>query len=436
MKLPAPRVIAIDDEQDDLNALTDALNANGTACLPIHFSGDDAVVPPCPAVRVIFFDLNLLPGHTEDPTQQFSLIASLIEEKIQPSGPYLVILWTRYPKEACKCRQFLQERLEGVSKPFAVKSLDKSDHLRDKSDHSDVGQPNPVKSLPEAIEGVVSGLPHVAALLNWEERVLDASAVTVGSIQSLAVTSAGARNPDKELGSLLVSLATAAVGEHVEADPFQAVNGALLPILADGLATTPSNDDPLWQAVIQDRGSQQKPDLETAARLNRILHFAKPLEHSRGNERGAVIALPEQYRGDAFKAAFGLSASDAAIKQFACRKFEDAENSDDWVLVQCQAACDYAQKRPGPIPFHLGLLVSSERITTGSVPMAVWRSPCFEIEGKPCYFHVNARFSLSLPRAHAEAEKPLFRLRDQLLNQLIYELHGYGARPGIVSFRK
>lgn len=202
-------MIAIDDEQDDLNALTDALNSYGAACLPIHFSGDDAVVPPCPAVRVIFFDLNLLPGHTEDPKQQFSLIASLIEEKIKPSGAYLVILWTRYPEEASECRQFLQERLEGVSKPFAVEALDKSDYLRDKSDHSDVGQPNPVKDLPDAIEDVVSGLPQVAALLNWEERVLDASAVTVGSIQSLAVTSAGAGNPDKELGSLLVSLATA-----------------------------------------------------------------------------------------------------------------------------------------------------------------------------------------------------------------------------------
>lgn len=436
MKLPAPRVLAIDDEQDDLNALTDALNSYGAACLPIHFSGDDAVVPPCPAVRVIFTDLHLLPAPTEDATQHFSVIASLIEEKIKPSGAYLVILWTRYPEEASECRQFLKERLEGVSIPFAVESLDKSDYLPDKSDHSDVGQPNPVKSLPEAIDGVVSGLPHVAALLNWEERVLDASADTVGSIQSLAVTSAGAGNPDKELGSLLASLATAAAGEHVEADPFQAVNGALLPILADGLATTQSNDDPLWRAVIEDCGSQQSLDLETAARLNRILHFAKPLEPSRGNERGAVIALPEQYRGDAFKAAFGLSASDAAIKQFACRKFEDAENSDDWVLVQCQAACDYAQKRPGPIPFHLGLLVSSERIKTGTPPMAVWKSPCFNLDGEVFFLHVNARFSLSLPPVHATAEEPLFRLREQLLNQLTYELHSYGARPGIVSFRK
>ena len=348
-----------------------------------------------------------------------------------------MILWTRYPKEASKCRQFLQERLEGVSKPFAVKSLDKSDHLRDKSDHSDVGQPNPVKSLPEAIEGVVSGLPHVAALLNWEERVLDASAVTVGSIQSLAVTSAGAGNPDKELGSLLVSLAAAAVGEHVEADPFQAVNGALLPILADGLATTPSNDDPLWRAVIKDCGSQQKPDLETTARLNRLLHFAMPPETIRGNARGAVIALPEEYRGDAFEARFGLSDADELAKQFAFRKLKNESILDDWVLVQCQAACDYAQKQPGPIPYQLGLLVPAERrVKNRKPPDALWQSPRFDFNDEVFFLHVNARFSLSLPPVYATAEEPLFRLREQLLNQLIYELHSYGARPGIVSFRE
>lgn len=430
MKLPAPRVIVIDDAQEDLNALTDALNWYGAACLPIRFSGDDSEIPRCPAVRVIFADLHLLPAQTEDATQQFSVIASLIEEKIQPSGPYLVILWTRYPEQASACRQFLQERLKGVSKPFAVVPLDKSDHLAK-------GQLKSVENLAGAIERVVSDRPQVAALLNWEERVLDASAATVGSIQSLAMTSADAGSPDKELGSLLVSLATAAVGEHVETDPFQAVNGALLPILADSLATTPSNDDPLWRAVIEDRGSQQRLDLETAARLNRLLHFAMQPETIRGDARGAVIALPEEYRGDAFEATFGLSAADELAKQFAFRKLENESILDDWVLVQCQAACDYAQKQPGPIPYQLGLLVPAERRAKNrKPPESLWQSPCFDLNDEVFFLHVNARFSLSLPRTRAKGEEPLFRLREQLLNELIYRLHSYGARPGIVSLGK
>lgn len=436
MKLPAPRVIAIDDVQDDLDELTKALNRHGAACLPIHFSGDDGVVPRCPAVRVIFADLHLVPGHTEDAKQQFSVIASLIEEKIKPSGAYLVILWTRYPEEASACREFLHERLEAVSKPFAVVPLDKSEYLDDKKDHPDVGQPNPGKSLEHDIERVVLGLPHVAALLNWEERALEASAATVGAIQSLAVHSAGADDPEKEFASLLGSLATAAAGEHVATDPFQAVNGALLPIVADRLAAIPSSrfDDALWRKALVLGGKNQQLDLETAARLNRLLHFAMPPESVRGDERGAVIALPEKYRGDAFKETFGLSASDAASGQFACSGIEDAANSDRWVLVQCQAACDYAQRQPGPVPFHLGLLVPNRKVPTP--PQALWRSPCFDREGEVCCLHVNARFSLSLPRAQVEVSEAMFRLREQLVNQLIYNLHSYGARPGIVSFRE
>lgn len=434
MKLPAPRVIAIDDVQEDLDALTRALNSYGAACLPIHFSGDDSVVPRCPAVRVIFADLHLLPGHTEDATQQFSVIASLIQRKIKPSGAYLVILWTRYPEEASACREFLHERLEVVSKPFAVVPLDKSEYLDDKRYHSDVGPPNPGKSLEGDIEHVVLGLPHVAALLNWEERALEASAATVGAIQSLAVCSAGADDPEKEFASLLQSLATAAAGKHAAADPFQAVTGALLPILADRLATIPSNDDALWRSALKGSGTHQKLDLETAARLNRLLHFAPP-EAVRGDERGAVIALPVQYRGDAFEATFGLCASKVAENQFARRELDDAKNSDVWVMVQCQAACDYAQEQPGPVPFQLGLLVPNEqRSKKGRPPAALWQSPCFDLDSEICFLHVNARFSLSLPRSQAKAGKPLFRLREQLLNQLIYVLHSYGARPGIVRF--
>lgn len=188
--------------------------------------------------------------------------------------------------------------------------------------------------------------------------------------------------------------------------------------------------------MIKDCGSQQKPDLATAARLNRLLHFDMLRETIRGDERGAVIALPDEYRGDAFEATFGLSDDGELAKQFACHKLEDADNSDDWVLVQCQAACDYAQKQPGPIPYQLGLLVPKPNKKGSTPPQAVWKSPYFEHEGEECFLHVNARFSLSLPRAKVMAGKPLFRLREQLLNELIYRLHSYGARPGIVSFRE
>ena len=430
MKPPAPRVIAIDDAQADLYELTRALNQYGAACLPVHFSDEESSVPRCPTVRVVFADLHLLPGATEDPTQQFAVIASLIEHGIQPVGPYLVILWTRYPEEASDFQRFLDERLEGVAKPFAVVPLDKNEFL-------DADQQKGGDILVSAIESAVSKQPQVAALLDWEARVLDASAATIESIQALAIASGGTTALHEELGSLLQSLAEAAVGtKNVAPSPFQAVNAALLPILADRLAGSQSSgsDNQLWRNALAGSGAPKNLDPAPAASLNQLLHFAMPPEPIRANERGAVIALPEQYRGCEFKATFGLDTSTAAVKQFACRELDDVASEGEWVLVQCQAACDYAQKQPGPIPFHLGLLLPEKRAKKGKAPLALWKSPCFDFDGERYFLHVNARFSLSLPRELAEAGQPVCRLREQLLNQLIHTVHCYGLRQGIISF--
>ena len=121
-------------------------------------------------------------------------------------------------------------------------------------------------------------------------------------------------------------------------------------------------------------------------------------------------------------------------KQFLCKKDAD---SFQWVLVQTQAACDYAQANPGPLPFHLGLhLPASEVGKDRKPPAALWISPCFEHDGKAHFLHVNVRFQVSLPACRAKQEQQIFRLREQLLNDLIYQIHGYGARPGIISFRE
>jgi len=122
--LQAPRIIVIDDEQEHLESLARGLNRYGTVCLPIHFIGEVPQIPECPSVRVIFADLHLNPGASGEHSQHFSILGGLIEKTIKPSGPYLIILWTRYPDQAENLFQFLTKRLQDVRKPFAVHALD------------------------------------------------------------------------------------------------------------------------------------------------------------------------------------------------------------------------------------------------------------------------------------------------------------------------
>ena len=443
MMLPTPRVIAIDDEPGDLVGLTKGLNQCGTACSPIRFTSDleSMQIQPCHHVRVIFADLNLVPA--QGPAGNFSVIGTLIEEKIKPSGPYFIVLWTRYPEEAAELHNFLKDRLDKVTKPLAVQALNKIKYL----DNSTGDVKNP-EALAKDIGGMIAGQPQVAALFDWETRISDAAANTVSSILELVEAAVADANRAEEIGRLLARLAVEAVGkEHVEEDRFRAVNDALLPILADRIAFMRSGevDKSLWQRAFDISSTQQNLSLDKAAKLNRLLHIALPTADNTGVERGAVVRLPEEFAGNMFKPTFGLEQVTAATEQF---RYKNSQNEQlCWVLVQSQAACDYVQIRPGPLPFHLGLLAAESRVaknkkapdalwTSPSFKDALWTSPSFKIDENETWFLcVSARFQYPLLATKAEQLRPLFRLREQLLSDLIYRIHSYGARPGFISFR-
>lgn len=433
MRLATPRVIAIDDKLDHLEGLVQGLSQYGTACLPIHFTGDNSIVP-CPHVRVIFADLHLTGGlpSNGDHAQDFSVIGGLIQDEIKPSGPYFIVLWTMYPGEATKLQDFL-DRLDRVAKPFTVQALNKNDYLDLQPDAVKVKD---LEALVKAIERSVEYHPQFGALLNWEERVLDGAADTLSSITEMASSI-----PDRsgeELGRLLRILAEGAVGrDHVEDDRFRAVNDALLPILADRLASMRSqeSDDQLWKDALEEKG---EVSMEKAVKLNRFLHI-EPLVNNR-SERGAVISLPDKFIESGFAQEFDIPEDEAAEKQFLLDLSKKGDDPLHWVLVQTQAACDYAQSRSGPLPFHLALYLTESKIKKNrkgkkaQAPAALWCSPRFEHDQQVRCLHVNARFSVSLSRERVSQALLLFRLREQLLNNLIYHLHVYNARPGFISF--
>lgn len=430
--LPTPRVVVIDDEPKHLEGLAQGLNRYGAACLSLRFTGEPEAIPSCPHVRVIFVDLHLHAGPPGDHARDFSTVGTLIEDMIKPSGPYLIILWTMYPEKANNLHDFLKDRLHNVPKPFAVRALDKANFLDQQDDVKNLDK------LAESIDQMITEQPRIGVLINWEERVFGAAADTVSSIMKLAGSATRDVNPDEEVGRLLRQLAVAAVGKkHVAEDRFRAVNEALLPILGDHISNMRSrkSDDILWETALGEFNTEQQLSLDEIARINRSLHIVSPTSDDNGAVRGAVATLPEEYSGGKFEKTFDLDPEETAQRQFQYKSSGKANNSLQWVLIQTQAACDYAQNQPGPLPFHLGLCIPASGYKTRTPPAALWRSPCFEHDSLSIFLHVNARFQVSLPSGKAKQVQPLFRLREQLLNDLIYRIHSYGARPGIVSLR-
>ena len=149
-KSSVPSVIVIGDERGHLDGLAKALEHFGTPYRLLHFTGEHAHMPECPHVRLIFADFHLLGGPPSDHTVDFSVIGGLIENQIRPSGPYLILLWTRHPDEAPALRMFL-DRLEGVTKPIDVLPLAKTEYLDEE------GRVKDMDALVGAIRSLTKG---------------------------------------------------------------------------------------------------------------------------------------------------------------------------------------------------------------------------------------------------------------------------------------
>ena len=426
--LASPRIVVIDDEPQHLLGLADCLNQQGFACLRVQFTGDPAHVTACPHVRIIFADLHLGMGSPSDHKINFGTIDGLLRDNIKPSGPYAIVLWTQFPEQADNLRAFLERPETEVVRPFDVRPLAKSAYL------DPYGNVKDQKALLDAIRSIVSDSPQLAALFAWEDRVLGAAGRTVLSILELA-GAADMAERRREVGTVLTRLGIEAVGaKNVKTDRFRAVNEALLPILADRISVLRSSvpDQELWKQALEPVAGLAGLSIENAASLNSLVHIAE-MDITGVTERGVVVRLPQRYQRR-FERCFGISEVEAATEEFRCTGFDKSNERFCWVLVQCEAACDHAQAKPGTLPFFLGLLFPAGN-GGGMPPMSTWRGPALRLDGDARLIRVSARFPVALPRSYATAVTPMFRLREQVLNHLTYHMHTHAARPGMIGFR-
>lgn len=430
--LDSPRIVAFDNEEEHLDALIRGINGAGTACLGFLYTGDidDMKLAPCPYVRVVFFDLNMVDLATPSEfLQHYSNIGELLG-RLSPKGPYLLVLWTHYDDRVNELQDFLDQRLNDVCKPFSIDALPKERYIDENGAIRDIDE------LVQAIRCTVQESPALAALSDWESKVSSAAAETLSSVTLLGSTSKGSELQQKDIPRLMAEMAKAAAGEdNVASNPSRAMGDALLPVLADHVSSSMSQDGSaaLWKEVL-DSATGGISEQE-AAQLNLAIHFATDIGTLQGAERGAVIPLGAVLSALdlSFSDVFGTEENQTAQKQFRCKDLH--QSGARWVLVQAQAACDYAQRQPGPLPFYLGIDMPQSASASGSPPAAVWTSPFFQINSEVRELRVSARFHVSITEKRAKSVQPIYRLREQILGTLVHCMHSYGSRPGAISLR-
>ena len=103
-------------------------------------------------------------------------------------------------------------------------------------------------------------------------------------------------------------------------------------------------------------------------------------------------------------------------------------------LVRVGAVCDHAQGHTGPVPYLVGLEIPVD-VKRNKVSDAEWHSPIMVVSGnnnEPFKLHVNSRHLVTVTAAQTQGWEIQYRLREQLLMDLISHAAGYISRPGVV----
>ena len=427
------QVLVIDDKNEELTSLVAALNDAGISCRGILYSGQEVPNIPCPHVRVIFMDVNLLNSTIQsDFHNNFTVIGHLLEQ-ITPKGPYLLVLWTVNANRAGEVEQFLNERMTDARKPFRVIPLNKSEFMTE-------GKVNKIKELTREVSLLTQDPPALAVLLDWEERALAATADAVAAITMIGDSAKTGQEQQRDIPELLTRMAADVAGaKNFQENPFRAVNEVLVPIVADLITSggSKNQDTSLWKQVIEQAGISPKITSRQAAELNRAIHIDQSIpEKPEANPEPGMVLLVEPQQFDELLGNLTSLNKEELAEELVLRHDDNAAKPCEyrWALTQTQAPCDHAQSKPGFVPFHLGMEYKLvKKIKSRGYPPFLWMSPPFLEDEQIKRLAVNARFPVSLSPESIQQLKPLYRLRAQPLVELLYRIHAHGSRPGIIT---
>ncbi len=413
----------------------------------LHYTEEHGLDPECfRGVRCLFLDLHLLDSTlSSDEKRHFGLLASILESVISENGgPYVLVLWSEYAEQADQLREYL-EAAKGVSphvRPLAVLRLEKKKFI-----NIETGNVNAPEELRKQIVESLTSCPQLAALLSWEQSVQAAAGDTLASLLKLVP------DGERKIGSfgaaldiILSRLARESVGRpNVAVDPRSAVYGALAPILSDRTLHQKASEEntSLWCDAITRHSDSKLPPASAneAGAINRMLHMSLgTAETLRPTDWGAVVDWPFTWDDEELQKRTDWKINELLGGQF-CVESKDRSRCQP-VLVRIGAACDYAQNRKGPLTYLVGFQVplnaDRKKYNDGRlIPIteAIWNSPAFVEPGSEEVFRleIHVRFPIVVLPSEAKDWQVKYRIREQLLMQLVGKSSAYVSRPGIIQ---
>ncbi len=443
MGLNSSRIIVVDDKEDEGLKITRMLWKAGLSARFIVYNEKDFIengIQQSEGVRVVFMDVILIEANIpEDGPKIFSAVQGLLQKLISSeNGPYVLITWSSYDKQAEALFSYLQERMPANQQPTNYKRLNKEEFMGEKP-----------SDLFAEVQNCIKDLGVISCLVEWESGVQTAVSGTIQSLGDIALELT--RNTrDDAMKQILWTLAKAEAGKTLnENNAVIHLYTILSSLLSDRIMNA---GFPKGNMCEQLDGSDECEKSGNAWHrgINTMLHLDFPSApglspgNSYGYPESRYDLLDPKLKEDKFlRGHFMCYLNDwskAEKKELAC--------ACQLLLTDITPPCDHAQDKTAwrkyvvatkiPIEYLSSCYIYNKELKQRNIGHLcgdyLWMTPEFEKEEDGLFAIVfNARFIISLPKAELKDQQPLFRIRQPLLSDMIGWLTRQSSRLGHIA---
>lgn len=469
-----PGIVIVDNEMNELVQLQESFTLAGLPCLPVHFVNNDPKnktgmdhieVPTGLHTRILITDLNLNEFQKLDAKQLVDAISQTIKKFVR-SGPYLLILWTKHKEEAGEVVALLEERYKNeITLPIEWSALSKLEF------RSEEGGPTIeiADKLKSAIYAIIENSPLFNAILNWEGRVSDAARITSNTLYKITIpldepTDEGSgkgyiEQHKNNLIKVLSAIGNEAVGYKNSAEyAASAMDGGLAPVLADQLYLISEIDevDEVWKQALPGLGVYEDISDNVKSELNSFYHIDEVEPNFSKGLRGVFVRLhPDIIEGgdkkDKFEIRIGRSIKALLHDEFingnigTKQERENVRNNTIIGFLEVSAVCDHAQRKTKLHRYLIGALVpveyenftcfeNNDGVVRKVSHDGIYRFPIVSINGKTFIALFSFKYQFGTHPENNWFGEPIFRIREQIFTDVVFNFSQYSSRPGITRF--
>lgn len=433
---PRSKIIAVDNQEEELNLLIKTLNEIRIPCLPILYEAGNTIEEKFSGIRIAFFDINLAEGHNSG-SKLHGIIADALIQVLDPkNGPFALIFWTKHNTDIDGIISFIQDPQRGINVPFPL--------VIDCIDKSKIANKD---SLIHELERVLSN-PTLDALLDYEENAQKAATDTINSIFSIVPGYEKWGDVslfDSNFKSVISKMAADSLGYgHAKKNPTKSIHFAFAPILNYNLKNIELNES-AWSENLKPLSDSHEarelsyPSNFDIGNLNSIYHLILPTAVHTKDHRGIIMNcnvepndFPKVFN-DTYERIRDLF---LPFKQnIKPEQKLSIYEQIEFVFIEISAACDFSQNNKRTLKYILGVTFPKSIESTLNKPKeSVFKTPLFTINGTSFFVHINFNFVLGLNSSDSKLGEIKFCFSEDMTNLVSNRYANYTSRIGIVSY--